>query len=235
MSGNTNRNGRLEVSSISLERVHTSNMNSWRNTSTSHSAEIPMVTELPLLGVHEHMHETITTPSTPSEEDANTNTAGDTETSMTRYPFIPDYQAPAPSAFSQYLRSLETGWTNEIDLYALRYWYTQYHILDIFAPFASSLSRSQIFLTLLSKVKDHDERRIFMDRLFLVSWYGPERERWHEKMVEDLGGGFGMTAKVIVMEHENEKGEKGKSLEVEWEELTEEENEFVHEWLRDED
>src|SRR5690606_6081593 len=92
----------------------------------------------------------------------------------------------------------ETFFSN-LQLYALRYWYDQYHLLNTYAPPASSLSGEQLFVILLSKMESH-ETAIFLERLTLILSHYPERVRWHRKMMvenQGLGGGLGMTAKVM--------------------------------------
>lgn len=114
-----------------------------------------------------------------------------------------------------------------LQLYALRYWYNQYHLLNTYAPPASSLSGEQLFVILLSKMESH-ETAIFLERLTLILSHYPERVRWHKKMMGEnhLGarGGFGMTAKVM----ESIWGEK--YLLIKWEDVTEEEGDFEWWW-----
>ncbi|KAK3348355.1 hypothetical protein B0H65DRAFT_422686 [Neurospora tetraspora] len=126
------------------------------------------------------------------------------------------------SAFIESIRAKDETFT-ELQLYALRFWYTQYHILDRLAPYASSLSGRQIFRILLSKMEDY-EVEIFLERLDLILAHYPERARWHKKMAEGNLGGYGLKARVM----KNIWGEE--YLQVNWEKVTEEEKEFVWWW-----
>ncbi|EGO55663.1 hypothetical protein NEUTE1DRAFT_139912 [Neurospora tetrasperma FGSC 2508] len=114
---------------------------------------------------------------------------------------------------------------NDQQVYALRFWYEQLHILYREAPRASLLSAEEIVDILIDKMTK-PEFEIFNERLLLIRNHYPEKVRWHKKMEEGLGGGYGL--KVQVWGAAYPGGEK--FLSVEWLELTEEEKGFQWWW-----
>ncbi|KAL0467886.1 hypothetical protein QR685DRAFT_350913 [Neurospora intermedia] len=114
---------------------------------------------------------------------------------------------------------------NDQQVYALRFWYEQLHILDRQAPRASLLSADEIVDILIDKMTK-PEFEIFNERLRLIRSHYPEKVRWHKKMEEGLGGGYGLKVQVLGAAYPG--GEK--FLSVEWLELTEEEKGFQWWW-----
>lgn len=113
----------------------------------------------------------------------------------------------------------------ELQLYALWYWYEQYHVLEPDAKPATLLSGKELVEVLLSKMSK-DEVDIFRERLDLILSHYPERQRWNRKLRGRplVGGGLGMEYDVRVGIWDDEY------LHVTWEKVTDEEKGFEWWW-----